>query len=278
MKIVAVRQTANMSRYLGRTATAKNLLGHLLKGTSAVVAGGPRMGKTTFLQQTAAEALQKAQPVYIDLSREKHPDLEQHIPDSKKPVILLLDNCDTLLPDPSPLLQHVSQFGKQLRGTVWTGSVRWGEWAMARQAKFQCPIRYYPLLVLPPKEARPYIKHHLPADVPAAQVEQLIDLSGGHPYLLSRIVAQREGDLDGFFADLWKTAVSPRERAVLMQLIEAGSWVLLQELKDETGKIVSKTVLDRLAIVGLINRTLVDGAAVATTVSPLLGDWVRRHA
>ena len=62
-----------------------------------------------------------------------------------------------------------------------------------------------------------------------------------------------------------------------MQLIEAGSRVLLQDLKGETGKRVSKAVLDRLAIIGLINRTLVDGAAVATTVSPLLGDWGRRH-
>ena len=272
-----MKQNKRMGQYLGRQATAKNLLGHLLKGTSAIIAGGPRMGKTTFLQQTAAEALQKAQPVYIDLLREKLPDLDKQIPDSKKPVILLLDNCDTLLPDPSPLLQHVSQFGKQLRATVWTGRVRWGEWAMARKTEFQYPIRYYPLIVLPPKEARPYIKHHLPADVPAAQVEQLIDLSRGHPYLLSRIVAQREGDLDGFFADLWKAVDSPTEHHVLKQLIEAGSWVLLHDLKDKAGKRVSKAVLDRLAIIGLINRTLVDGAAVATTVSPLLGDWVRRH-
>ena len=262
-----------------------NLLRHLGAGSSAVVAGGPRMGKTTFLQQIAAAGAQSFHPVVIDLATWPQPDLAQRFSAAAHsvtllPTILLIDNCDRLLPDPAPFLleigQAVVQSGAQPAGSVWAGDVRWGEWAMANRAAFNSPIRYYPLIVLPPKEASLFLKRHWSADVPSSELEWVVELSGGHPYLLSRMAGQPERDFDAFFAELWNAAGSPAERSIIRQLIEAKSWVLLQDVKDETGGSAPKTILDRLAVLGLINRTLVDGAAAATVVSPLLGDWVRR--
>jgi hypothetical protein len=265
---------------LGRAPMVKNLLAHLGKGSSAVVAGGPRMGKTTFLQQIAAEAGQTFHPVLIDLALEPHPDLERSIPTGGRPVIFLIDGCERLLPDPAPFLQQISQAlrrqGAQPAGAVWAGDPCWGEWAMANREVFGCPIRYYPLIVLPPKEARPFLKRHWSEDVPSSELEWVVELSGGHPYLLSRMVEGPKRDFDTFFAELWNAAGSPAERDVITQLVAAQSWVLLQDLLHESGGSVPKSVLDRLAVTGLINRTLVDGAAAAAVVSPLLGDWVRR--
>jgi hypothetical protein len=277
--------TTPMTRDLGRQSMVNNLLGHMGTGGAAVVAGGPRMGKTTFLQQLAAAAAEAFQPVSIDLAIEPRPDPAQCLPAVERPAILppailLMDGCERLLPDPAPFLQQISQAalrtGSPLGGSVWAGDTRWGEWAMAHRSVFTSPIRYYPLIVLPPKEARLFLKRHWSADVPSSELEWVVELSGGHPYLLSQMVEQRERDFHAFFAELWNAADSPSERNIITQLIQAKGWVLLQDLHDEGGDDAPKPVLDRLAVTGLINRTLVDGAAAASLVSPLLSDWIRR--
>jgi hypothetical protein len=274
-----------MIHALGREAMVKNLLNHLGAGSSAVAAGGPRMGKTTFLQQIAAAADGAFHPVSIDLAAEPQPDLAERLPQEGGPAIVLpaiflLDGCERLLPDPLPFLDQMHQTalraGARLAGTVWSGDARWGEWAMAYRPAFNSPIRYYPLTVLPLKEARLFLKRHWSADVPSSELEWVVELSGGHPYLLARMVEGPKRDFDPFFAELWKVADSPAERAIITQLVQAKSWVLLQDLHDETGGGAPKPVLDRLAVTGLINRTLVEGAAAATLVSPLLADWLRR--
>jgi hypothetical protein len=251
---------------------ARNLLGHLIDGKSAIVVGGPAMGKTTLLRQVAEEiaahAAQPVMPVMIDLTTDTLTDLERRLSDrpggpggpnpvSLLPAILLIDGCERLLPDPSTLVHQVASkvVGPSLRAAVWAGGINWGEWAMGHRSEFGSPIRYYPLIVLPPKEARPFLKRHWSADVPSSELEWVVELSGGHPYLLSRMAGQPTRNFDAFFTTLWDIAGSPAERHVLMQLIEAGSWVLLQELHNEAGGSVPKAVLDRLAIVGLINRT-----------------------
>lgn len=269
-----------MNRYLGRKSVVRNLLDHLAMGGSAVVAGGPKMGKTTFLQQTAGSLIHTLKPVLIDLARGAPPDPAGILPDRKDPLVLLMDGCESLLPNPTPFLNRVIQvskrFGKHVRGHVWSGSVAWGEWAMAHRSEFGNPIRYYPLIALPPKEARPFLRNRLRADVPPPELERLLELSGGHPYLLSRMVEQPDGDSDPFFMALWNGLESPAERDVMARLIGAGSWVFLHDLKNASGGKTPKALLTRLAILGLINRTLVDGAAAARPVSPLLGEWVRR--
>jgi len=106
----------------------------------------------------------------------------------------------------------------------------------------------------------------------------VVELSGGHPYLLARMVEGPKRDFDLFFAELWNAAPGPAERGVVTQLIEAQSWVPLQDVRDGAGGSAPKNLLDRLAVTGLISRTLVDGAAVAGAVSPLLGNWARRAA
>jgi hypothetical protein len=280
---------------LGREAMVNNLLRHLGSGGSAVVTGGPRMGKTTFLHQIAAAAADAFRLVQVDLATGPRPDPAQinlhgsngGVPAMHFPVLLLIDGCERLLPDPAPFIDGISQAARQsgassagvpLAGIVWAGDARWGEWAMANRPAFSNPVRYYPLIALPPKEARLFLKRHWSDDVPLSELEWVAELSGGHPFLLARMVEGPKRDFDDFFAELWSAADSPAERDVIAQLVQAKAWVGLQDLKDHTGEHVSKTVLDRLAVVGLINRTLIDGAAVATAVSPLFGDWVRRTA
>jgi hypothetical protein len=274
-----------MIRALGRNAMVKNLLDHLRAGSSAVVAGGPRMGKSTFLRQIETAADGVFHPVSIDLAAEPHVDLAQRLPDeggpsSVPPAIFLIDGCEQLLPDPLPFLEQMHRSalrpGTPPAGTVWSGDPHWGEWAMANRPAFNGPTRYYPLIVLPPKEARLFLKRHWSADVPSSELEWVVELSGGHPYLLAQMVEGPKRDFDEFFAKLWKAADSQAERHILAQLIEAATWVPLHELKDETGANAPKTLLDRLAVSGLINRTLVDGAAVVALVSPLFADWARR--
>ena len=268
------------SKYLGRQGMVRNLRDHLIKGTSAVVTGGPGMGKTTLLKQTAQALAHGTTLVSIDLLRDKPGDPARRIPDGLDSVILLLDGCEILLPDPVPFLNQIiqapPQSDKKIRSIVWAGRVPWGEWAMAHRSEFSCPIRFYPLLVLPPREARAFLKDHLPKEVSSSELERYLEMSGGHPYLLSRMVEQGDVECDSFLGELWKAADSPIEYAAMTQLIEAGSWVLLDDLKNEAGGKLPKKVLDRLATLGLIIRTLVDGSAMAKAVSPLLGDSVRR--
>ena len=269
-----------MNKYLGRKAVVRNLLGPLSSGTSAVVMGGPKMGKTTFLQQISESLSPRTRPILMDLKMDRPSDLSQKIPDTKGSVILLLDGCETLLPDPSSFLKQVTQnpsnLGAKICGTVWAGNVAWGEWATAHKAEFISPIRFYPLILLPPKEARPFLENNLPEKIASSKLQQLLDLAGGPPFLLSGMIKKTKEDYDTFFMEIWKAVEKPSERRILIQLIEAGSWVFLQDLKNETGDQVDKGVLDRLAILGLIDRTLIDGAAAVKAVSPLLGDWVMR--
>lgn len=243
------------------------------------------MGKTTFLRQIAAAADGVFQPITIDLATDSQHNFVQRIstvgdPAVHLPSLLLIDGCERLLPDPAPFIHEIDQaarqFGEHLAGGVWAGNARWGEWAMANRPAFTGPVRYYPLIVLPPKEARLFLKRRWPADVPSSELEWVMELSGGHPYLLARMVGGPKRDFDQFFAELWKEADSTAERHIIAQLVEAKSWVLLQDLHDKAGGAASKPVLDRLAVTGLINRTLIDGAAAAALVSPLLADWIRR--
>ena len=237
------------------------------------------MGKTTLLQQVAGELLDGFRPVGIDLVKVRTPNLKQLLTSGRKSLVLLMDNCDVLLPDPRAFVKQVHELTQKMDkagwSLVWAGEVSWGEWAMAHPRDFGHPIRYYPLGVLPPKEVRPILFKNLPEGTSSAEVERLLDLSGGHPYLLKALLNRQETHLDGFFARLWKAAGSVSEQAVLKRLISAGSWVFLDDLRDGAGRKPPKPVLDRLASLGLIIRTLVDGAAAARIVSPLLLDWVR---
>jgi hypothetical protein len=267
--------TKNKNRIiLGRGLLVQNLVGHLLEGTWAVVAGGPRIGKATLLQQVSGRLLNGIRPVLIDPMKITALDFKTPPTRSTKPVILLIDGCEMLLPDPGAAvrqaLEHIQKMDGTVRAVVWAGGVGWGEWAMAHKKEFGRPIRYYPLVTLPPKEARTILLENRSRGTPASEVERLLDLSGGHPYLLKQFLENPTPDCDGFFAELWKAADSMHERAVLQRLIAVGGWVSLEELRDTQA---TKATLDRLAILGLIQRTLVDGAAAARIISPLLVNW-----
>ena len=261
----------------GRGPLVQNLVGHLLQGTWAIVAGGPKIGKTTLLQQVSGRLLNGIRPVLIDPLKITALDFKTARKPSADPIILLIDGCEVLLPDPNEAViracAYLQKMDGAVRAVVWAGGVLWGEWAMAHKKAFGQAIRYYPLVALPPKETRPIFLEKLPGGTPASEVERLLDLSGGHPYLLKKMLEEPEPDCDGFFADLWKAAASVHERRVLKRLMAEGKWISLEELRDVQA---SKATLDRLAILGLIQRTLVDGAAAARIISPLFMDWAKQ--
>ena len=265
---------------LGRGPLVRNLLQHLLKGTWAVVSGGPKLGKTTLLQQVAGALPANSQPVHLDLSRCPAPDLSLSLPKGEKPVILLIDNCHSLLPEPTGFIQRAYDLTQEKRGAVrsivWTGAVEWGEWVLAHRREVNHPIRYYPLGVLTPKEARPILLGNLPPGASSAEVQWLLEVSGGHPYLLNALLEGQQPYFDDFFFALWHAVRSDPEQAVLCHFISADTWVRLEDLREGRGKKVPKAHLDRLANLGLIIRTLVDGAAAARIVSPLFSEWARR--
>ncbi|MEK6683704.1 MAG: hypothetical protein AABY46_03500, partial [Nitrospirota bacterium] len=138
---------------LGRGPLVQNLVGHLLKGTWAIVAGGPKMGKTTLLQQVSGRLLNGIRPVLIDPMKITALDFKTPPTRSAKPVILLIDDCEVLLPDPGAAVrrsrEHLQKMEGVIRAVVWAGGVAWGEWAMAHKEEFGQPIRYYPLIALP---------------------------------------------------------------------------------------------------------------------------------
>jgi hypothetical protein len=265
---------------LGRITLVQNLIQHLLKGTWAVVSGGPKLGKTTLLQQVGGTLLANNQLVYLDLGRSPVPDLSESMPKGEKPVIFLIDNCDALLSDATAFIQHAHDLIQKKRGSmrsiVLAGSVEWGEWVMAHRQEIHHPIRYYPLGVLPPKEARPIVLGNLFPGASSAEAQRVLDLSGGHPYLLKGLLEDQHPYFDDFFLTLWNTVRSDPERALLTHFISADTWVRLEDLKGMRGKKVPKILLDRLANLGLIIRTLVDGAAAARIVSSLFSEWARR--
>lgn len=265
---------------LGRKRVVQNLLHHLLRGTSAVVVGGPKMGKTTLLLQAAAGLTQTVKSVSVDLSSGPPNDPGTFSLDDSGSVILLLDGCEGLLPEPAPFVKEIARMltpsGKNNRAVVWAGGLAWGEWAMAHRSEFGRPFRFYPLVLLPPKEAYPVLNDSLLNEATPAKLGRLVERAGGHPFLLSRGVELEDGRYASFFSELWEAADRPFERFVLTQLIEAGTWVRLEDLMDAAGGRPPKKVLDRLTTLGIIDRTLVEGAAAVKIVSPLFCDWARR--
>lgn len=264
----------------GRTPTARNLATALHKGTWAVVFGGPGMGKTTLLGQAQDARAAEMGSIRIDLRAVSARGLRLD-PAAGPPPLLLIDHCEALLPHPQGFIHQVAAWhglgghGPSAPGVSWGGNSAWGEWAMAHRGDFGQPVRDYPLVVLSPREVRRDLARALPPGTPAQEMERLLGLSGGHPYLLSALIQRREPDFADFFAALWAEVKTVSERAVLNRLVSAGAWVPLAALKDERGEKPAKSLLDRLATSGLIIRTLVDGEAAARIVSPLFANWIR---
>lgn len=265
--------------YLGRQSVARNLCENLSNGVSAIVAGGPRMGKTTFLRQVAAELGPEVEMIAMDLESDDWTEVGRRIAAASGSVTLLLDGCDALLPDPKPLLTEIlnpsQPSGAHPHRIVWAGGLRWSDWALAHREDLGGRIRHYPLIVLPPREGRAVLRHLAGESFASDEIERRLQISGGHPYLLARLAESAEPDCDDFFLALSQSASSPTERAIVNQLARVEGWIPLQDLKDSTGGSPDKTVLDRLATLGLIARTLVDGAAAARLVSPRFAAFIR---
>ena len=99
---------------LGRGLLVQNLLGHLLKGTWSVVAGGPKIGKTTLLQQVAGNLPDGIRPVRVEPMKITTLNFKTTRMRPARPVILLIDGCEALLPDPGGVVRQAHQRIRQI--------------------------------------------------------------------------------------------------------------------------------------------------------------------
>lgn len=194
-----------------------------------------------------------------------------------KQVILLIDDCERLLPQGEKRIAQIANMAMELtspsiHAICWIGGLRWEDWAQAHTEAFIVPLRFYPLSVVPIREARKIIQEQLGAE----QVKTIWNATGGHPYLMELAFAEGNGmKIDALLKRI-DAELRPEEDALLAQIHPKGDWMVLDTLKDAQGHRPAKRLLDRLCMAGLIVRTLDQGTAVVRRTSPLLNQKVAR--
>ncbi len=291
--------------FKSRRGLVQNLKKQLLSGRSAVMIGGPMIGKTTLAHDLSEEILDtKNRAILISLKEMKTTSdfwallmeaiLKQGIsPETKNPfrkspdsfmklmsqlhhiyektsdevnsrkLILLIDDCDRFLPDETALISQTLNMAMELLlpaidAICWIGGLEWSDWVDGHSKDFLMPLRFYPLSVVPIREAREIISEKLG---PSA-FSQVWRETGGHPFLMSQ--AFGETSLAGLktLNEKLTQLVKAEEIQILDQLDSGGQWMILENLKERDGKNPQKKRLDRLCMMGVIVRTLNDGTAV----------------
>ena len=242
--------------------------------------GGPMIGKTT-LASNCADLFQDdlTQAVLLFPKKVESPSsLLSEINERSEKIgsaaasqkwILFIDDCDCLLKISQALISDIvalSQSLPSLHAICWIGSPALGDWVNEHSDIFQKPLRLYPLSVIPIREARAIILNQWGP----SEVSQVWHETGGHPFLIeNRFSENNSASMDLFRERLWKE-VRSEEALVLSQLDPEGGWMALEDLRDSKGVCPEKSLLDRLCLIGLIVRTLDEGAAVVRLTSPLL--------
>lgn len=192
-----------------------------------------------------------------------------------RPLILLLDDADHLLSFSDHLLSQIVNLGLEsvspsVHSICWIGGPAWEAWLKHHADELKSPIRLYPLSVIPIREAKQIIRDHLGSEHAADKAERIWSETGGHPYLLERAFDRDGRDPVGALSERLLGQLQPQERALLGRLDPSGHWTILNELKLEDGRQPPKELLDRLCMLGLIVRTLMEGTAAVRVTSPLL--------
>ncbi len=303
--------------FVSRLAFVQNLKNTLQHGHSAIMTGGPMIGKTTLTDhladlfqndpashtavRIALEQMQRPADFWgflmeAILSQLMGPDQKNpyrkspdtlgkvmtqiHYLSEKQPdllvgkkLVLLIDDCDRLLPDAAALIPQIENMRMELmapsvEAICWIGGLSWLDWVDTHMAHFMGPLRRYPLATVPIREARSIIRQQLGAE----KVDQVWSETGGHPFLLERSFGGAEGfSLDDFNERIW-SGLKAEEKAILAELDPGGAWQILDDLKMENGIKPPKALLDRLCMAGLVVRTLDHGTAVVRMTSPLIRD------
>ncbi len=187
-----------------------------------------------------------------------------------KKIVLLIDGCERFLQQSQNLVPQIVNMAMELttpaiHSICWIGGLNWDAWAEAHRAAFILPLRFYPLSVVPIREARKIILEHLGPDA----VERVWNETGGHPYLMEQAFAKKtELKTDNLVKRMY-AELSPEEEGLLEQINPKGDWMILDRLKDGEGHRPAKRLLDRLCMAGMVVRTLDHGTAVVRRASPL---------
>ncbi len=299
--------------FISRLGLIENLQKHLCSGKSAVMTGGPLIGKTTLARHLAERIKdEKNRAVLISLNEmnaasdfwgllmmailhqgkapaQKNPyrkppesftvfmsqlhHIYEKTPDNvnARKLILLIDDCDRFLPDHTVLIAQIVNMAMELLlppvdAVCWIGGPDWADWVGRHQSDFILPVRVYPLSAVPVREARAIMRRELGASA----VERVWRETGGHPFLMEKAFGDgSETTIDDLNRRLAQV-LRPEEIHILDQLDPGGEWMILDTLKGADGQRPPKILLDRLCMLGVIVRTLNNGAAVIRLTAPAL--------
>ncbi|MFQ5598767.1 MAG: hypothetical protein ACE5GK_12050 [Nitrospiria bacterium] len=188
-----------------------------------------------------------------------------------KKLILLIDDCDSFFPQSEKLIPQIANMAMELtdvpiHAICWIGGLAWDAWAREHPREFIIPLRFYPLSVVPIREARQIISDRMGP----AQMEAVWNDTGGHPYLMEQTFgAENSTSVDALVKRIY-AELRPEEEALLDQLNPEGQWMPLEDLKNAEGNRPPKRLLDRLCMAGVMVRTLDHGTAVVRQTSPRL--------
>ncbi|MBI3804326.1 MAG: ATP-binding protein [Nitrospirae bacterium] len=190
-----------------------------------------------------------------------------------RPIVLLLDNAEALLPFSETLIPQIINLAQELtlppiQAISWIGGASFGDWVLANPAAFKPPLRLYPLSAIPIREAREIIREALGPTASSEAADRIWNDTGGHPLLLNHAFGEEGGPSVEALQAALRNALRPEEEAILDRLDPAGRWTILDDLRDREGQKIPKPQLDRLCMLGLTIRTLIDGIAAIRLTSP----------
>jgi hypothetical protein len=282
-------------RFVGRAGLVRNLVTRLHRRESVLLYGGPKLGKTSLLLHLRWRLEQQGVPSSDGLTAQYGDCVEAEVRerflagDLQRSSILLLDNCDHLLPHGlgkwKPLARGKGD-GDPGRTMVWAGGRAWREFIRSEHSGLKlAPV---PLAILLNGEARSLVKPELTTD----QVDALLSHGGTHPYVLkmlrARMIANPTADpahiigivqvrLAPFFLACFEAVREPVERALLDYLIRHRGPVNPRKAAQALGLPTVKPAADTLCYVGLISRWNLNEGAMLHASCRLFNDWYGAH-
>ncbi|TAK06351.1 MAG: ATP-binding protein [Candidatus Manganitrophaceae bacterium] len=190
-----------------------------------------------------------------------------------RPVILILDDCDHLLRHAERLIPQIVNLALEstlpsIQAICWVGGAAFADWVAAHPAAFKLPLRLYPLSVIPIREARRIIREQLGPAKPVEEIDRIWNETGGHPLLMEQAFHPESPLSTKTLQSHLRQTLRPEDDVILDQLDPGGRWTLLDALKGPQGEKIPKPALDRLCMLGLTVRTLIDGVAAIRLTSP----------
>lgn len=269
-------------KFFGRGGLLRSLIQRLRDGQSALLYGGPGIGKTSMLLQVRSRL---KQTVLLDLGSQA--DLAALWSGNHDPVILL-DGCDQIAKQEGLLeaVRKCIQGPVVPKAIVFAGGRAWREYVRDEKI-FDRKLQPFPLAVYLDKEARSFLKPYLSAVDTAAMMQ----LTGNHPYLLQLLMAEwwrhRRQDLawlaqgvaselNDFFKNCLAQLGHGLERQLLDYLIRQGRPVNPRQAAKDLGQADIKPAADTLCYLGLISRWIRDKEATLSAGCQLFNDWYRR--